>query len=403
MALQEEPAAKRRKSFSGVELKSILEECEGDVKKLAQEIVKELSPFDIKDESVMLLEDRYERLENVTTKIIYKMHKVKQKLKDRKYRRNPELLNEIEISNSQYSLLQSDPDSEDLCQSLSQSQICDQDEEIQTVEENRSNFYRKKPLNHHMCQRSRRRRVEEKRNVFSQWAKEEGVEESQLAGYFLHLENWNRGNRNLAAVGWKIFIGEIVSEKPRLTVEEAIWLIERSGMSQAVWLEARLRFLDRIWLPPVMAIRAENQRHRPALQPYRHGVMAPLQQCLKLTICERLQHMDLSGLDQDSLRILFKMGYGLDGSGEHSDYNQKSKVSYTTKQVMSVCFSVREVKVVDSRGAEATWSSSVAGANKPQNTRPWVLIFHQNVAVRHKKYVYLLGCLRLRLRFSAGK
>ena len=69
MASQEEPAAKRRKSFSGVELKSILEECEGDVKKSAQEIVKELSPFDIKDENVMVLEDRYERLENVTREI----------------------------------------------------------------------------------------------------------------------------------------------------------------------------------------------------------------------------------------------------------------------------------------------------------------------------------------------
>ena len=37
---------------------------------------------------------------------------------------------------------------------------------------------------------------------------------------------------------------------------------------------------------------------------------------------------------------------------------------------MSVCFAVREVTATDANGAVTTWSSSVAGANKPQNTRP---------------------------------
>ena len=45
--------------------------------------------------------------------------------------------------------------------------------------------------------------------------------------------------------------------------------------------------------------------------------------------------MDLSGLDSSSLNIVFKMGLGLDGSGEHKDYHQLTKVSFSTKQVMS--------------------------------------------------------------------
>ena len=40
---------------------------------------------------------------------------------------------------------------------------------------------------------------------------------------------------------------------------------------------------------------------------------------------------------------------------------------------MSVCFALREVTVRDSKGAKASWSSSTAGANKPQNTRPLAL------------------------------
>ena len=35
-----------------------------------------------------------------------------------------------------------------------------------------------------------------------------------------------------------------------------------------------------------------------------------------------------------------------------------------------VCFALREVSVVDGQGMSASWSSTTAGANKPQNTRP---------------------------------
>jgi hypothetical protein len=225
-----------------------------------------------------------------------------------------------------------------------------------------------------MSQKSRRRQASEKRDSLDLWAQEEGVSVTVLLGLLVYLENWNGGDRSLAAIGWKMFTGETVPEKAALTVEEAVWLIERSGMSQAVYLETRLRLLNRIYLPPVMHIRAENERHRPALLEYKHGVKAPLMQCLSLTLTERLQPMNLSGLDEHTRQVVFKMGWGLDGSGDHSDYNQLSKVSYTTKQVTSVCFGVREVEVTDAKGAVACWSSKVAGANKPQNTRPLALV-----------------------------
>ena len=42
---------------------------------------------------------------------------------------------------------------------------------------------------------SRQRRVEEKREALSVWAKEEGVTPTQLVGYLIHLENYHGGGQ----------------------------------------------------------------------------------------------------------------------------------------------------------------------------------------------------------------
>ena len=161
-------------------------------------------------------------------------------------------------------------------------------------------------------------------------------------------------------------------------------------MSQVVYLELRLRLRDRIYFPPVMHVRAENQRHRPALHIYRHGVKAPLLECLSLTLSERLQNMDLSHLNLESIDVKFTMGWGLDGSGEHSNYHQLTKVSYTTKQVMSVCFIVRDVTVTDNYGAAVTWSSTSAGANRPQKTRTMAIFSAKESVELLKEFVPLV-------------
>ena len=135
-----------------------------------------------------------------------------------------------------------------------------------------------------MEHRSRRRRVTEKREVVLTWAEEEGVSASTLLGYLLYLENSHgAGDQTLSDIGWKIFKGESGRGIPSASLEEAIWLIERSGMSQAVYLEARLRFKDRFYLPSVMHVRAENQRHRPTLALESHGVKAPLMEFTRIS------------------------------------------------------------------------------------------------------------------------
>ena len=140
----------------------------------------------------------------------------------------------------------------------------------------------------------------------------------------------------------------------------------------------------------VMHVRAENQRHRPTLVEYRHDMKASLPQCLSLTLTERVTHMDLSGLDQNNLRIVFIMGCGLDGSREQKDYIQLSKASYRTKQVMLVCFALKQVKVFDDEGNEVSWSTSTTGTNKPQNTRPLAVFPSKETTELLKKFVPLV-------------
>ena len=170
-------------------------------------------------------------------------------------------------------------------------------------------------------------------------------------------------------MGWTIFMGEKVKARPSASLEEAQWMIEKGGVSQSVYQEYRLRFRDRFVLPPVMKVAAENQKHRPDLVEYSQGVLAPIKQCLSLTLSERLQLLDLSGLDSN-FSVKFKFNWGLDGSGEHPNPSQLTKLHFSTKQFMLVCFSIKEITVTDQNGQIVKWSGSDLGANKPQHVRP---------------------------------
>ena len=74
-------------------------------------------------------------------------------------------------------------------------------------ESKRPTDYNNWPLNSQMNQKSRSRRVVEKREVISQWAENEGVSVSKLLEYLLYLENYHSGDRSLADACWRIFQG----------------------------------------------------------------------------------------------------------------------------------------------------------------------------------------------------
>ena len=87
-----------------------------------------------------------------------------------------------------------------------------------------------------MNPKTRQRRVADKRKTFSQWAEEEGVTVVKLLGYLHYLENHMK-EKKLSKGGWKLFMGDSLDDKPEMSVEEVIWIREKSGMSEKVMQE----------------------------------------------------------------------------------------------------------------------------------------------------------------------
>ena len=378
--MEEEPGGspifkKRKKFFTGAEIIEKLKENDHKIRKVCQDITEELCPIDLNEKESDEADDILQKLSDIAQSLSGKVSRLSRALKERKFRHCLEKLDEKVVSCSQFSVLQSDESETNF-----DSQDCDPDfiatEEVSdedSMKESKtcSAAYKKKPLDSEMTGKTRKRRVEDEHKFIKNMALKEGVSTSKLLGYILYLENYHEGDRNLASAGWRIFMGEKLSTKHEASVEESLWLIERTCMSQALYLEVRLRFLDRFVLPPVMKIVAENKLHRPALAEYKNGVKAPLVSCLSLTLTDRLRVVDLSSLNTESqLKVRFQFTWGLDGSGDHSNFNQISKAHFSTKSAMSVCFSVTEVKIEDEAGNQVQWSSSEKGSNRPQNVCP---------------------------------
>ena len=96
--------APRKKQMTGNEILSKLKYNENSVKKAVEEILEELCPFDVNDEEALKIEDRVSRLDRVNSLLQKKVYKLRQQIKERKFRHNPELLEEMMISSSQYSI-----------------------------------------------------------------------------------------------------------------------------------------------------------------------------------------------------------------------------------------------------------------------------------------------------------
>ena len=118
------PEPKRRKAFSKRETLQKLEELGENVSKAVSEMVSDLSPFDVNDENVTAYEDRIKKLDKVASSLTSKIYRLKNDVKAKKFRRNPDHLDEPIISCSQHSVLQSQ-ELEDFSQTFSQQSLQD--------------------------------------------------------------------------------------------------------------------------------------------------------------------------------------------------------------------------------------------------------------------------------------
>ena len=100
----ERPADKRKKYFTKGDILQKLKDND-DVCEVVEDIISELCPFDVKSDEVE--EELVEKLDKVSKALVARVYRIRQAAKERKFRRNPELLEEKGVSCSQYSVLQS--------------------------------------------------------------------------------------------------------------------------------------------------------------------------------------------------------------------------------------------------------------------------------------------------------
>lgn len=88
-------------------------------------------------------------------------------------------------------------------------------------------------------------------------------------------------------------------------------------------------------------------------------------------ISEGLKHTleeILSIIEEVPEQVLFSFVYGLDGSGKHRDYEQKSKAQYSTRSIIFGCFSILDITKTD---GTTLWKGH--HLNSPKSVRPMIL------------------------------
>ena len=89
---EDEPCAKRKKQLSGREIIDKLNSNENDVKKVVEEMLEDLCPFDVNDEDALQIEDRVERLEKVGKLLMARVYKLRKEVKEKKFKHKPDFL-----------------------------------------------------------------------------------------------------------------------------------------------------------------------------------------------------------------------------------------------------------------------------------------------------------------------
>jgi len=112
---------------------------------------------------------------------------------------------------------------------------------------------------------TRRRCVKEQRNFFSQWCKEQGCSVSELAGLFIHQEFYLTEREKLK-LGWDIFTGNTDLNPLKVTDLDAIWVMEKPGISYSKYTDFFIKFLDCFVFPPAHLVAEKSKQLRSQLE-----------------------------------------------------------------------------------------------------------------------------------------
>ena len=180
-------------------------------------------------------------------------------------------------------------------------------------------------------------------------------------GYLLYMENWN-DHKEKAKVGEALFNNTFKQKKGTVSIQEALLIKESFGIGYHRWTDLRRILLDEVYLPPSYLLATEAKKMLPDMLVYKRGIRATVKSSLQVTLQEILDSQN--GIEIGG-SITFTVKFGLDGSGKHCDYNQRSKGD-STSSVMMACFSIDEI---ENEGNEIWNTAANLGHNSPKCTR----------------------------------
>ena len=160
-------------------------------------------------------------------------------------------------------------------------------------------------------------RIKEKREIFRQWAIEEGISFTQLAGAFIHYENY-RKDREIAKVGKGIFNKVALMAIHSASVIEAMYIRERFRIPLRAYNGIRFLFEDRFTLPPAYKVFELAKEMRPNVRSFLEGVRSPFDEIMALTLKEQLTVCREDDAEPFGNEVTFAFSYGMDGSGRKS-------------------------------------------------------------------------------------
>lgn len=306
----------RKRKWSRGEILKVLKDVEGSLEQAANIIFEAMSPEERYDQETKSQIDKVTKVAGtVKSRIAY----IQQCNKDRKFKNEPSVLDEPYLDASQYSVfdekkhsqnLEVDPlglEEESSLGSFSQELI-----QSLTTHEGPKKMQKKPLTDSTLTNETLRRRVQEYRLKFREWASEQGCSMSELAGLILYLEHFNQ-DKDTSSIGcgcgWNLFRGKRSPDQTSMSLDEALWMLDSLGLSQAKYHELRQRLGERLILPPLYTIQQAGKDMMPKFQTFKRGILADLSSCLEKTLTEELSFINPSDI---SPTVEFSLFYGLD-------------------------------------------------------------------------------------------
>ena len=217
----------------------------------------------------------------------------------------------------------------------------------------------------------------------------------QLCGLFIHALSYHtvkdaEGNilreadRDLAAVGVRIFKGEEVMPLRKVSLLKAAYMQEVLKVTTSSYRGIKFLLEDEVWLPGVNAVgEYKRDTFRPELyrdvvpegeeRGFKGGPRYKLDSLLTHTVSERLQVEKEAGTEIGN-KVMFNMTCGFDGCSSHSRYMMSKD---TKSQLLGVCTVTDLWNVTDSGSKRLIWDCTDRGHNSIWNCRPLCVIPEQ--------------------------